>query len=233
MKSKIFLFLFAIAVIGVLSGIALHEKWLDYIFKPLLMISLGGHFLMNTAEIETKIKIFVVWAILFSLFGDTFLMFASNGPNFFILGLGSFLVAQIGYIFLFHRLNRVEGIKPYIAANPFWLLLYLFYGAVIYILLFPNLDPVLKIAVFIYMSALLGMSVMALNRKGIQPQISFSVVFAGSLLFVVSDTLIALNKFLMPIPADRFWVMSTYMAAQLLIVTGILKQLGKQSVSER
>lgn len=233
MKSKIFLILFSIAVIGVFSGIALHEKRFDYIFKPLLMISLGGHFLVNAARFEFKIKIFAVWAILFSLFGDTFLMFAGNGPNFFIFGLGSFLVAQIGYIFLFRRLNQVEGLKPYIATKPLWLLLYFAYGGVIYILLFSNLDAVLKIAVFIYMAALLGMSIMAMNRKGIQPQISFNLVFTGSLLFVVSDTLIALNKFLTPIPADRFWVMSTYMAAQFLIVTGILKQLEKQSVFER
>jgi uncharacterized membrane protein YhhN len=90
---------------------------------------------------------------------------------------------------------------------------------------------VLKIAVFIYMSALLAMSVMALNRKGIQPDISFKLVFTGSLLFMFSDTLIALDKFLTPIPSDRFWVMSTYMAAQYLIVTGVLKQLEKQPVS--
>lgn len=232
MKSKIFLILFSIAVIGVFSGITLHEKWLDYIFKPLIMISLGGHFLMNSAKFESRIRIFGVWAILFSLFGDTFLMFTGNGPNFFIFGLGSFLVAQIGYIFLFRRLNQVEGLKPYLATKPLWLLLYFAYGGVIYILLFPNLDPVLKIAVFIYMSALLGMSVMALNRKGILPQISFNHVFAGSLLFVVSDTLIALNKFLTPVPADRFWVMSTYMAAQFFIVVGILKQFDKHTLSE-
>ncbi|MGE0020653.1 MAG: lysoplasmalogenase [Draconibacterium sp.] len=233
MKSKIFLILFAIAVIGVFSGIALHEKWLDYIFKPLIMISLGGHFLMNSVKFESRIRIFGVLAILFSLLGDTFLMFTGNGPNFFIFGLGSFLVAQIGYIFLFRRLNQVEGLKPFLVTKPLWLLLYIFYGGVIYILLFPNLDLVLKIAVFIYMSALLGMSVMALNRKGILPQISFNFVFSGSLLFVVSDTLIALDKFLTPIPADRLWVMSTYMVAQFLIVTGILKQSGKQSVCER
>lgn len=231
MKSKIFLFLFVFAVIGVFSGIALHEKMLDYIFKPLIMISLGGHFLVNSASIDSKIRIFAVWAILFSLFGDVFLMFTGNGPNFFILGLGSFLISQIGYIFLFWQLNKTEGLQPFFKTKPFWLLLYIVYGGVIYVLLFPRLDPVLKIAVFVYMSALLGMSVMALNRKGVQPTVSFNLVFAGSLLFMVSDTLIALNKFYTPIPADRFWVMSTYMAAQFLIVTGILKQLEKYTAS--
>jgi uncharacterized membrane protein YhhN len=164
---------------------------------------------------------------MFSLFGDVFLMFTRNEPNFFILGLGSFLISQIGYIFLFWQLNKAEGLQPLFKTKPFWLLLYIVYGGVIYVLLFPRLDLVLKIAVFVYMSALLGMSAMALNRKGVQPTVSFNLVFAGSLLFMVSDTLIALNKFYTPIPADRFWVMSTYMAAQLLIVTGILKQLEK------
>ncbi len=233
MKSKIFLILFAIAAIGVFSGIALHEKWLDYIFKPLLMISLGGHFLMNSAKFESRIRFFGVWAILFSLFGDTFLMFTGNGPNFFIFGLSSFLVAQIGYLFLFRRLNLVEGLNPNLATKPLWLLFYIAYGGVIYILLFPNLDLVLKIAVFVYMSALLGMSVMALNRKGVHPELSFSLVFIGSLLFIASDTLIALDKFLTPIPSDRFWVMSTYMAAQFLIVNGVLKQHEKHAFSER
>jgi len=233
MKSKIFLFLFAIAVIGVFSGIALHEKLFDYIFKPLIMISLGGHFMVNSAKVESKISIFAVWAILFSFFGDVFLMFTDNGPNFFILGLGSFLVSQIGYIFLFAQLNKAVGLPSFLKTKPWWLLLYIVYGGVIYALLFPHLDPVLKIAVFVYMTALLGMAAMALNRKGIQPAVSFNLVFSGSLLFVVSDTLIALNKFYMPIPADRFWVMSTYMAAQFLIVTGVLKQLEKYTVAAK
>ena len=224
MKSKIFLVLFVVAVIGVFTGIFLHEKWLDYIFKPLIMISLGGHFMLNSHAMDTKVRIFSVWAILFSLFGDTFLMFTDKGPGFFIYGLASFLIAQIGYIFLFGRLNQVGKVKSFVQKQPLWLLVYIGYGAIVYSLLFPRLDIVLKIAVFVYMTALLAMSAMALNRKGIHPAVSFNLVFSGSLLFVVSDSLIALNKFLTPIPADRFWVMSTYMAAQFLIVTGILKQ---------
>jgi len=103
------------------------------------------------------------------------------------------------------------------------------YGFVIYILLFNHIDLVLKIAVFVYMIALLGMSAMALNRYKTVSSVSFNLVFYGSLLFVISDTLIALNKFLIPIPNDRIFVMSTYIAAQYLMMRGLLKQFEKDS----
>jgi uncharacterized membrane protein YhhN len=98
------------------------------------------------------------------------------------------------------------------------------YGFSIYTLLFNHLDIVLKIAVFVYMVALLGMSAMALNRYKTVSKASFNLVFYGSVLFVISDSLIAIDKFLTPIPNDRIFIMSTYIAAQYLIMRGILKQ---------
>jgi len=71
------------------------------------------------------------------------------------------------------------------------------------------------------------MSAMALNRYKAVSFKSFYIVFSGSLLFVISDTLIALDKFLMPIPNDRIFVMSTYIVAQFLIMKGILKQFDR------
>ena len=65
---------------------------------------------------------------------------------------------------------------------------------------------------------------MALNRYKVVSSLSFLMVFCGSILFVISDSLMALDKFLIPIPNDRLFVMSTYIAAQFLIMKGILKQ---------
>jgi uncharacterized membrane protein YhhN len=74
------------------------------------------------------------------------------------------------------------------------------------------------------------MSAMALNRfRAVNPA-SFFLVFAGSVLFVISDSLIALDKFLTSIPHDRLLVMSTYISAQFLIMMGILKQFEKHSL---
>lgn len=227
MKKILFTILFVLSVIGVFTGILFHVKWLDYLCKPLIMISIGGYFLINSKNIDKKVVLFAMFAFLFSLFGDSFLMF----PEFFIPGLASFLVAQIFYIFLFHHSFRMSGGKPYLRFSYFWLLGYFIYGLSIYLILFENLDFVLRIAVFLYMLALLGMSAMALNRYRTVSYASFNLVFYGSVLFVISDTLIALDKFLTPIPNDRIFVMSTYIAAQYLIMSGILKQFEKETVN--
>ena len=227
MKKIVFTALFAISVIGVFAGILLHEKWLDYVFKPLIMISIGGYFISCFENIDKKTMGLAVSAFLFSLFGDSFLMF----PDFFIPGLASFLIAQVFYIFLFDHTIKISGEKPFLRKNYFWLTGYFIYGFSIYFLLFGKLDFVLKIAVFLYMLALLGMSVMALNRYKTVSSVSFMLVFYGSLLFVVSDSLIALDKFLSPIPNGRIFVMSTYIAAQYLMMRGILKQFEKETVN--
>jgi uncharacterized membrane protein YhhN len=224
MKKGLFIILFIFSVVGVFAGIVTHLKWFDYLCKPLIMISIGGYFLQNSKNLDNKTVRLALIAFLFSLFGDIFLMFSGEGMNFFMLGLGSFLVAQVFYIFLFSHSLKLTGHQSYISKNPFLLIGYLIYGGIVYYLLFNQLDIVLKIAVFVYMLAIMGMSVMALHRFRAVNQLSFSLVFAGSVLFVVSDTLIALDKFLTPIPNDRLLVMSTYMAAQFLIMKGILKQ---------
>lgn len=227
MKKNIFIILFVISVIGVFAGIVLHLKWLDYLCKPLIMISVGGYFLQNSKSIDKKTVRLALFAFLFSWFGDLFLMFTNEGMIFFMLGLGSFLVAQIAYILLFLRTVKISGGEPFLRRNSLYLNGYIIYGFSIYILLFSHMDMVLKIAVFAYMAALLGMSAMALNRFGTVSHQSFRFVFFGSVLFVISDTLIALDKFLTTIPNNRFLVMSTYMAAQFLIMQGLLKQFEK------
>jgi len=230
MKKSLFIILFIFSVVGVFAGIVTHLKWLDYLCKPLIMISIGGYFLQNSKNLDKKTVRFALIAFLFSLFGDIFLMFTGEGMIFFMLGLGSFLVAQIGYIFLFRHTLKLFGNQSYIRKNPLLLIGYLVFGGIVYYLLFNQLDIVLKIAVFVYIVAILSMSAMALNRFRAVNQLSFSLVFAGSVLFVISDTLIALDKFLTPIQNDRLFVMSTYIAAQFLIVMGILKQFEKHSL---
>ena len=224
MKRRFFTILFVFSVVGVFAGIVFHAEWFGYLCKPLIMISIGGYFLLNAKNIEGKAVRFAFVAFLFSLFGDSFLMFTEKAMTFFLSGLASFLVAQIFYILLFHRTIKISGGEPFLRKNLLYLNGYIMYGFSIYTLLFNHLDIVLKIAVFVYMVALLGMSAMALNRYKAVNSKSFFLVFAGSVLFVISDSLIAIDKFLTPIPNERTFIMSTYIAAQYLIVRGILKQ---------
>ncbi len=66
------------------------------------------------------------------------------------------------------------------------------------------------------------MSMMALKRSGRVGDSSFKLVFAGSLLFLLSDSMIAFNKFHSDIPMAGFLIMLTYIAAQYLIMRGLI-----------
>jgi len=135
-------------------------------------------------------------ALVFSWLGDISLMVAHIHELFFKTGLAFFLVSQIFYILLFLKTITLSGKRAFLKKHPFWIIAYFAYGLFFSILLFENLDVLLRIGVAVYTVALLGMSSMALNRLGNGHPLSFSYVFTGSLLFVASDTLLVLDKFL-------------------------------------
>ncbi|MEU0125521.1 lysoplasmalogenase [Streptomyces albidoflavus] len=96
------------------------------------------------------------------------------------------------------------------------------YAAVLVLLvalLWPDLPAGLRIPVAAYSLLLTAMAFGAL-RLG-------AATAAGGLLFLLSDALIAMDiaEWNTPAPHD-FWVMSTYLAAQYLLVTGVLRAAG-------
>ncbi|QIA07543.1 lysoplasmalogenase [Draconibacterium halophilum] len=221
---KIFLhFLFIAIVAADLIGEYMQNPQINHISKPLLLIWIAGYFFLHSKNIDKRILLFAGTAFLFSWIGDLLMMFAADF-TYFVLGIASFLVAQVVYVFLFLRTIDISGKKPFLKKKPMWLTPYLAYGLIVYIVLFPQLDLVLRIAIFVYMVAILTMSAMALNRLGNGHPISFSLVFVGSLFFVLSDSLIAVNRFLVAIPYEGLFIMTTYIAAQYLIMLGLLKQ---------
>lgn len=223
MKKSLLHLLFIIIVIGDLTSQYLQLPFLDYIFKPLIMLWIGGYFYWHSKGIDHMVVRMALSAFIASWAGDLFMMFADQFI-YFVLGIASFLTAQVFYVFLFLRTIKLSGKKSFLKKKPVWLIAYIVYGITVYILLFPHLDGVLKPAVLIYVLAILSMSSMALNRLGNGHPISFTLVFAGSLLFVASDTMIAINRFLVSIPFEGLLIMSTYIGAQYLIMRGLLMQ---------
>jgi len=224
MKKFLVHFLFLVIVVGDLAGEYLQIPWIDYAFKPFIMIWIGGYFLYHAKNIDKVVVQYAALAFLFSWSGDMFMMFAAKEFLYFVLGIATFLVAQILYAFLFLRTINLSGKKPFLKKKPYWSIPYIAFGLIMYIVLFNQLDPVLQVAIFIYLVAILTMSAMALNRYGNGHPISFSLVFAGSLLFVLSDSMIAINRFLIPIPYEGLFIMISYIGAQYLIMRGLLKQ---------
>jgi len=233
MKNKSILLHLAFMVIVVLEliGTINGSKWLDYPVKPLILIWIGVYFLLMTKP--KPYRWLVLLAFFFSWVGDLLLMFGWKSDMFFFSGVGGFFLSQVTYILAFCRFSIQPG-RGFIEKNPIWILPFLLYLIGIYSFLYPNLDGIMKPVVAFYAISLLGMSAAAFNRKGLMDNRSFWVLFSGSIFFLISDSLLAINKFATPIPHEGFLVMSTYMAAQYLIMMGLIGRVtGKsQTVSK-
>jgi len=217
MKRSGFLILFFLAC--VLHLASLQGSWtsLESLTKPLIVLSLAGYYILNTPG---RSVIFIV-ALAFCCLGDSLLLFQTGNETFFILGLGSFLVAQ-AFLILSYREHCLaqpgaesRGTQKVRLAFPVVLA-----GAGLVVVLLPSLGN-LKIPVMLYALILTLMVVSAIFRLGRTSDASFWMVLCGALLFMASDSLLAINKFLNPVAYASLWIMVTYCAAQFFIVEGI------------
>ncbi len=214
-RRKRFLLIFALLMIMELLFLSVPSlAFYHYFSKPLIVLSLLFYFW--SFHIHKKTRTLLTMALLFSLGGDVLLMFTNQYEIFFVLGLISFLLAHIFYSILFSR-DRNKRI------NPLWVLIPLLsYGLTLMFIIRNGLGS-MKIPVFVYMIVIIAMATFAYLRKGNVVSQSFLPVFCGALLFMLSDSMIAFDRFFSPIPYSGIWIMSTYGIAQFLIVTGILK----------
>ncbi len=198
-------------------------SFLHHFTKPLLMPVLAGFYLMSIKNSNTAISWFVLISLFFSWLGDVFLMYQSHDQLYFMLGLGAFLIAHILYIVCYIRMTNDTEIdkekRPRLARYDFFLVL-------IWLTLISVLFPVLgemKIPVTLYSMTITGMALTALHRYQKTTTQSFWMVVGGALIFMLSDSMIAINKFLEPITYAGVWIMITYIIAQYLIVNGLIK----------
>ena len=217
-------FLLAIAEI-----IGTHFDYLPLIFatKPLLMVTLFVWFYIQTKEsANNKFRNYLLLSIVFAFGGDTFLMFLPFNEIFFLLGLGSFLVGQLFYVFAFSN-SIITAKKPFNKPLGIALLIiFLGYYGILMFSLFPYLEDFL-IPVLVYGIAVCAMGVSAGWRLNKVSRQSFTLVFVGAMLFVLSDTIIAVNQFLFKgnLLNAQVFIMITYVLAQYLIAKGSVKYL--------
>uniref|UniRef100_UPI003568447B lysoplasmalogenase n=1 Tax=Marinobacter sp. TaxID=50741 RepID=UPI003568447B len=131
----------------------------------------------------------------------------------FIPGLGAFLLAQLTYTALFltqfrWRVSRLS-----------WVAAILAYTLACTLFIIPQTGD-LQLVTMVYMIAI---SLMAISA-GFRDDSQFLWVALGALIFMVSDTLIAIDKFVSPFAGSDVAIMATYYAAQLLICVGVVRQ---------
>ncbi|MCB1979502.1 MAG: lysoplasmalogenase [Burkholderiaceae bacterium] len=154
-------------------------------------------------------------ALLASLAGDVFLML----QDLFIPGLVSFLLAHLAYIVLFGR-----GVRWWARRDA--LLLTLGIGAAMVAWLWQGgLPAELRAPVAVYVLVIALMVAQALGRAAqLQTEASRTVAL-GACLFMLSDSVLAVDRFVQPVPLALFWVLATYYAAQFCIVRGMVQEL--------
>src|SRR5262245_25420199 len=97
--------LIAVILLANIIGGLLKKQWIDYLSKPLIVISIAAYFYSQTRNARSPLRKWILLALLFSWIGDVALMFQGRDPNFFLAGLSSFLIAHIFYIIFFHRVR--------------------------------------------------------------------------------------------------------------------------------
>ena len=216
MKISSTLVIFFTISIGHLAAIALELPLFAEVTKPMLMIALLVHF--NKSVPKTALNKFVNAALILSAIGDTLLIFNDENPLFFMLGLGSFLLAHLVYIFL--NLNLIDSEDRKLKFH--WRdILFAGFGLFMFRLLRPNLGEMM-IPTLIYTVVICMMGITASKRIGKTSKRSFQLIMIGAITFMISDSLLAIDKFYVAIDHADLLIMFTYITAQFLIISGII-----------
>lgn len=172
--------------------------------KPLVLVALIGVALTLDPEHDAQRAWFVV-ALVFSLAGDVFLL---PRPNLFVPGLASFLLGHVAFIVGFLQVADISA----------WGLLPLAVLVVVATRVLRGVratEPELTAPVVIYITVIGAM-------VGVAACSGEPVAIAGALLFVASDSLLALNKFEHERPRGPLAVIVTYHVAQALLVVSLV-----------
>lgn len=145
------------------------------------------------------------------LIGLTVCMLADGLIYWFIVGLITFLIGHIWYILAFRQIKHTP--------LPKWVItLLLAYGLAMVIWLAGTLwsqgDTILAIAVILYIGVILTM-----GWNAFQTANKFAII--GAVLFIFSDSILAINKFIVEVPFSSALIMISYYGAQFMFALSI------------
>lgn len=196
-------------------GLHLELKWLCLLSKPLPVIAL---LLWLRTAAASAYRRWIMLGLLFSLLGDMLLEWPAN---LFVFGLGAFLIAHLAYLIAY------LGDSKRLAPLPL-LLAFAVAGSMFAVLANSGLGDLL-IPVALYSLAIGCMLWRALARLGSHgiSRNSAWLAAGGALLFVLSDSLIGINRFVAPFDGARYAIMLSYWLGQLGIAASVIAlQLG-------
>lgn len=213
-------------------------------FKAILMPSLAAAVRFAMPDGMKRLRSLTVAALLLCWTGDMLLEF--SGPFCFMAGMGAFMLGHVCYIWgisgEMKRHSSTPDSRKTLPSNLIIALCCLAAGAAVSFEVFHR-EGVMGIGVACYAAVLIGHFSTAclavahqaglasrhcddglLHKRSSHPVGWLLIGASGVLTFILSDSLIAVKIFLgIDFMGRSFWVMATYIAAQVMICTGIVK----------
>ncbi len=204
--------IFACAVAATASSLALDDyRWVHYISKPAATLLILLFVALSSNAPNARFRRAVMTGLAFSACGDAFLMLPVDVlAQSFTFGLASFLLAHLCYLRAFSSDTRWFG-------KPAALIGFIAVGAVNLTILWPGMPAELQVPVVIYVGFLIMMTSQAVSRFLTLKTAGSGFAAFGGILFLLSDTLIAYDKFHHHLIAAQACILVTYYAATWLI----------------
>lgn len=214
--------------IAILNWVCIAAHWttLQNISKPATIVVLILWFHAETRNIAhgwSSPRTWFLIGLLFSLGGDVLLI--PSGSGYFDAGLACFLAAHVCYIAGFNR----PWVAPGRLTAVFALVLGT-YAVLLYRHLYPHLPGAMKIIVAVYATALTLMALSSLEtwRRPDWVHVAALLASAGGLIFLSSDSMLALNRFITTKKDNELAVMMTYYLGQFGIISGVVNRRFEQ-----
>lgn len=202
-----------------ITGLLIQSDKLHYVAKSLLIPALL--LLLYFTASPVKGKTLLMTGLFFSWAGDMLLLFESRDKLFFIFGLICFLTTHVFYIIYFLRIRSAN--TSLLIRQPVLTALVPAYGITLVWQLYPHLGD-LKLPVMVYAAVICSMLLCSLH---VYPKVNKKAAvyyLAGAALFVISDSLLAVNKFYESFAFAGVLIMLSYCAAQYFIIRGYIEQ---------
>lgn len=199
--------LLAIAGYYLESGQIVH-----WVFKPLTTLLILA--MACTLPGDPGYRRWVAVGLLLSTLGDVFLMLPGD---YFVPGLVSFLAAHCAYLWALRmRAKWAARALPYA--------IYVAVIAAVLWLLWPGVPAALRLPVLIYVVALGAMAAQASVVWRVHRDRACALAALGGTLFVFSDSMIAINRFVVPFEYSKAVILLSYWVAQWLIASSVKRQ---------
>jgi uncharacterized membrane protein YhhN len=166
----------------------------------------------------------IVVGLALCLVGDVYLI-DGDRPESFVRGLFAFLIAHLLFIAAFTASQQMNGMAPMLEREGVTAAILAVLVGLLYIYMREGMGE-MRGPVLLYMAVIALMVHRAVGGIDVdRPALGPALAAGGAMLFLISDAILALNRFVFPAdPAepsadkrDRIWVLCTYYAAITLI----------------